>query len=45
MKQKVDSRADDRVGGAIKESEQTWVDLVGVELILRECRGIQEAIG
>ena len=33
MKQEVNSRADDRVCGAIKKSERNWVDLVGVELM------------
>ena len=33
MKQEVNSRADDRVCGAIKKSEWNQVDLVGVELM------------
>ena len=33
MKWEVNSRADDRVCGAIKKLEWNWVDLVGVELM------------
>ena len=45
MKWKVDSRVDDRVCSAVKESEWDWIDLVGVELMLGDSRGVQETMG
>ena len=35
MEQKVDSRADDGVCGAIEESEGDQIDLVGAELMFK----------
>ena len=45
MKQKVNSGADDRVGGAVEKLEWNWIDLVGAELVFGDCRGVQEAMG
>ena len=44
MERKVDSRADDRVCGAIEKSEGDQIDLVGVELIFEDGSGIQETV-
>ena len=43
--QKVNSKADDRVCGAVKESEGDQIDLVGVELMFEDSGGVQETVG
>ena len=40
MEWKVNSRADDRVCGAVKKSEGDRIDLVGVELMFEDGSGI-----
>ena len=44
MEQKVDSRVDDRVCGAIKESEGDQIDLVGAELMFEHSSRVQETV-
>ena len=44
MEQKVDSRVDDGIGGAIKKSEGIWIDLVGVELMFEDGGRVQETV-
>ena len=44
MEQKPDSRVDDGVCGAVKESEGDQIDLVGVELMFEDCSGVQETV-
>ena len=36
---------DDRVGGAIEESGQNWIALVGTELMVGDCGGVQITMG
>ena len=45
MEWKVDSRADDRVCSAIKNSEGDWIDLVCAELMFEDSGGVQETVG
>ena len=44
MEWKVDSRADDRVCGAVEKSEGDQIDLVGAELMFEDGGGIQETV-
>ena len=44
MEQKVNSRVDDGVCGAVEKSEGDQIDLVGAELMFEDGRGIQEAV-
>ena len=44
MERKVNSRADDRVCGAVEKSEGDQIDLVGVELMFEDGGGVQ-AVG
>ena len=44
MEQKVDSRVDDRVCGAVKESEGDQINLIGTELMFKNGGGVQETV-
>ena len=44
MEWKANSRVDDRVCGAVKESEGDQIDLVGVELMFEDSGGVQETV-
>ena len=44
MEQKVNSRADDRVCGAVEKLEGDWIDFVGVELMFEDDGGVQETV-
>ena len=44
MEQKVNSRADDGVCGAVEKSEGDWNDLVSAELMFEDGSGIQETV-
>ena len=44
MEQKVNSRADDGVCGAIEKSEGDRIDIVGAELMFEDGSGIQETV-
>ena len=45
MEQKVDSRVDEGICGAIEESEGDWIDLVGAELTFEDSGRVQETVG
>ena len=44
MEQKVDSRVDDGICGAVKKSEGDRIDLVGAELMFEDNGGVQETV-
>ena len=44
MERKVNSRADDRVCGAVKKLEGDQIDLVGAELMFEDGSRIQETV-
>ena len=44
MEQKVDSRVDDGICGAVKKSEGDRIDLVGAELMFEDGGGVQETV-
>ena len=44
MEQKVNSRVDDGVCGAVGELEGDWIDLVGAELMFKDGSRVQETV-
>ena len=45
MEQKVDSRVDDRVCGAVEKSKGYQIDLVGAEYMFEDGGRVQETMG